>query len=148
MGRLENKTAVITGAATGIGQATAEIFANEGARVMIGDINEDQMKDTVEAIRQNGGQADAFHLDVSDENSVKAFADQIKEACGTIDILFNNAGVDQEGGKVHEYPVDLFDRIISVDLRGTFLCSKYLIPLMLEKGGSIINTSSMSGRGP
>lgn len=80
MGRLENKTAVITGAATGIGQATAEIFANEGARVMIGDINEDQMKDTVEAIRQNGGQADAFHLDVSDENSVKAFADQIKDA--------------------------------------------------------------------
>lgn len=73
MGRLENKTAVITGAATGIGQATAEVFANEGARVMIGDINEDQMKDTVEAIRQNGGQADAFHLDVSDENSVKAF---------------------------------------------------------------------------
>ncbi|MEC1650295.1 SDR family oxidoreductase [Bacillus vallismortis] len=146
MGRLENKTAVITGAATGIGQATAEVFANEGARVIIGDINADQMEETVEAIRQKGGQADAFHLDVSDENSVKAFADQIKDACDTIDILFNNAGVDQEGGKVHEYPVDLFDRIIAVDLRGTFLCSKYLIPLMLEKGGSIINTSSMSGR--
>ncbi|MCY9119692.1 SDR family oxidoreductase [Bacillus spizizenii] len=146
MGRLENKTAVITGAATGIGQATAEVFANEGARVMIGDINKDQMKETVEAIRKNGGEADAFHLDVSDENSVKAFADQIKDAYGTIDILFNNAGVDHEGGKVHEYPVDLFDRIIAVDLRGTFLCSKYLIPLMLEKGGSIINTSSMSGR--
>ncbi|MBU2659413.1 SDR family oxidoreductase [Bacillus cabrialesii] len=145
MGRLENKTAVITGAATGIGQATAEVFTNEGARVMIGDINTDQMKETVEAIRQNGGQADAFHLDVSDENSVKAFADQMKEACGTIDILFNNAGVDQEGGKVHEYPVELFDRIMAVDLRGTFLCSKYLIPLMLENGGSIINTSSMSG---
>ncbi|ARB39148.1 SDR family oxidoreductase [Bacillus subtilis] len=146
MGRLENKTAVITGAATGIGQATAEVFANEGARVIIGDINKDQMEETVDAIRKNGGQAESFHLDVSDENSVKAFADQIKDACGTIDILFNNAGVDQEGGKVHEYPVDLFDRIIAVDLRGTFLCSKYLIPLMLEKGGSIINTSSMSGR--
>lgn len=91
---------------------------------------------------KNGGQAESFHLDVSDENSVKAFADQIKDACGTIDILFNNAGVDQEGGKVHEYPIDLFDRIIAVDLRGTFLCSKYLIPLMLENGGSIINTSS------
>ncbi|MCY8203555.1 SDR family oxidoreductase [Bacillus sp. N12A5] len=146
MGRLENKTAVITGAATGIGQATAKVFANEGARVMIGDINEGQMKETVEAIRKNGGEADAFPLDVSDENSVKAFADHIKDACGTIDILFNNAGVDQEGGKLHEYPVELFDRIIAVDLRGTFLCSKYLIPLMLENGGSIINTSSMSGR--
>ncbi|MEC1645989.1 SDR family oxidoreductase [Bacillus halotolerans] len=146
MGRLDNKTAVITGAATGIGQATAEVFANEGARVIVGGMNEDQMKETVEAIRQNGGQAEAFHLDVSDEENVKQFADQLKDAYGTIDILFNNAGVDQEGGKVHEYPVDLFDRIIAVDLRGTFLCSKYLIPLMLEKGGSIINTSSMSGR--
>ncbi|MGR0119328.1 SDR family oxidoreductase [Bacillus halotolerans] len=146
MGRLDNKTAVITGAATGIGQATAEVFANEGARVIVGDMNEDQMKETVKAIRQNGGQAEAFHLDVSDEENVKQFADQLKDAYGKIDILFNNAGVDQEGGKVHEYPVDLFDRIIAVDLRGTFLCSKYLIPLMLEKGGSIINTSSMSGR--
>ncbi|CAF1885898.1 putative oxidoreductase Rv0769 [Bacillus subtilis] len=74
MGRLENKTAVITGAATGIGQATAEVFANEGARVIIGDINKDQMEETVDAIRKNGGQAESFHLDVSDENSVKAFA--------------------------------------------------------------------------
>ncbi|WP_406589470.1 SDR family oxidoreductase [Bacillus atrophaeus] len=146
MGRLKNKTAVITGAATGIGQATAQVFANEGAHVICADINEDQMKETAESIRKNGGQAEAFHLDVSDEDNVKSFAKQMKDTFGTIDILFNNAGVDQEGGKVHEYPVELFDRIIAVDLRGTFLCSKYLIPLMLEKGGSIINTSSMSGR--
>ncbi|ABS76013.1 SDR family oxidoreductase [Bacillus velezensis] len=146
MGRLTDKTAIITGAATGIGQATARVFADEGARVICGDINESELNETVSAIRKNGGEAEAFHLDVSNEENVKSFADGIQQKYGTIDILFNNAGVDQEGGKVHEYPVDLFDRIIAVDLRGTFLCSKYLIPLMLEKGGSIINTSSMSGR--
>ncbi|MGD6817209.1 SDR family oxidoreductase [Metabacillus sp. 113a] len=146
MGRLENKTAVITGAATGIGQATAEIFAREGAHVICADINEEQMKKTVERIKGNGGQAEAWHLDVSSEKNVIEFSEKVKEKHGVIHILFNNAGVDQQGGKVHEYPIDLFDKIIAVDLRGTFLTSKYLIPLMLEHGGSIINTSSMSGR--
>ncbi|WP_338778389.1 SDR family oxidoreductase [Metabacillus sp. FJAT-52054] len=146
MERLENKTAVITGAATGIGQATALVFAREGAKVICADINEAEMKKTVEKIKENGGQAEAAYLDVSSEDSVVDFAEKIKESYGTIDILFNNAGVDQQGGKVHEYPVELFDKIIAVDLRGTFLASKYLIPLMLDNGGSIINTSSMSGR--
>ncbi|AZB44397.1 SDR family oxidoreductase [Bacillus sp. FJAT-42376] len=146
MGRLENKTAVITGAATGIGQATAEIFAREGAKVICADINKDEMQKTVDKINKDGGQAEAVYLDVSSEESVIDFAGKLKEAYGTIDILFNNAGVDQQGGKVHEYPVELFDKIIAVDLRGTFLTSKYVIPLMLENGGSIINTSSMSGR--
>ncbi|MCM3597578.1 SDR family oxidoreductase [Metabacillus idriensis] len=146
MGRLKDKLAVITGAATGIGAATAEVFANEGATVICADIKEDQLHETVEAIRSIGGQAEAYYLDVAEEESVVSFAEKIKQAYGKIDILFNNAGVDQQGGKVHEYPVELFDRIMAVDLRGTFLCSKYLIPLMLENGGSIINTSSMSGR--
>ncbi|SFC56755.1 hypothetical protein SAMN05443252_104354 [Bacillus sp. OV322] len=146
MGRLENKVAVITGSATGIGQAAAELFAREGATVLCADVKEDQVKETVDTIKKNNGKAYAYHVDVSSEESVSAFAKQVKEEHGTIDVLFNNAGVDQEGGKVHEYPVELFDSIIAVDLRGTFLCSKYLIPLMLDGGGSIINTSSMSGR--
>lgn len=105
MGRLSGKTAIITGAATGIGQATARVFADEGARVICGDINESELNETVRAITKNGGEAEAFHLDVSDEENVKSFADGIQQKYGTIDILFNNAGVDQEGGKVHEYPV-------------------------------------------
>ncbi|MDX8342303.1 SDR family oxidoreductase [Rossellomorea sp. YZS02] len=145
MGRLEDKVAVITGAATGIGAATAKVFALEGATVICGDVNNEQMNKTVEEIRGKGGKAEAYHLDVSNEESVTTFASTVKEQFHTIDILFNNAGVDEQGGKVHEYPVELFDRIMAVDLRGTFLCSKYLIPLMLEGGGSIINTASMSG---
>lgn len=74
-------------------------FADEGARVICGDINESELNETVSAIRKNGGEAEAFHLDVSDEENVKSFADGIQQKYGTIDILFNNAGVDQEGGK-------------------------------------------------
>ncbi|MFC7322356.1 SDR family oxidoreductase [Halobacillus campisalis] len=147
MGRLDQKVAVVTGAATGIGEATVKLFANEGATVVCADINEEQVEDTVQKIKEDGGNAEYHYLDVSVEESVQNLADHLKETYGSIDILFNNAGIDEEGGKVHEYPVELFDRIISVDLRGTFLSSKYLIPLMLEGGsGSIINTSSMSGR--
>ncbi|KGP92208.1 short-chain dehydrogenase [Pontibacillus chungwhensis BH030062] len=146
MDRLQDKIAVITGAATGIGQATAERFSEEGATVICADVDQDGMDRTVTQIRENGGNAEAYYLDVSDVESVQTFAKQVEEKYKKIDILFNNAGVDQEGGKVHEYPVELFDRIINVDLRGTFLASKFLIPLMLEEGGSIINTSSMSGQ--
>ena len=146
MGRLDQKVAVITGSATGIGQATALVFAEQGATVVCADVSLEKAQQTVEQIKQQGGKAEAVHVDVSDVESVEQLAKHVKETYGTIDVLFNNAGIDEQGGKVHEYPIDLFDRIIAVDLRGTFLVSKFLIPLMLDNGGSIINTSSMSGR--
>ena len=146
MGRLDQKIAVITGSATGIGQATALVFAEQGATVICADVSLEKAQQTVEQITQQGGKAEAVHVDVSDVESVEQLAKHIKETYGTVDVLFNNAGIDEQGGKVHEYPIDLFDRIIAVDLRGTFLVSKFLIPLMLDNGGSIINTSSMSGR--
>ncbi|MCQ4091718.1 SDR family oxidoreductase [Exiguobacterium sp. LL15] len=146
MGRLDQKVAVITGSATGIGQATALVFAEQGATVVCADVSLEKAQQTVEQITQQGGKAEAVHVDVSDVESVEQLAKHVKETYGTIDVLFNNAGIDEQGGKVHEYPIDFFDRIIAVDLRGTFLVSKFLIPLMLDNGGSIINTSSMSGR--
>ncbi|UKS56037.1 SDR family oxidoreductase [Exiguobacterium acetylicum] len=146
MGRLDQKVAVITGSATGIGQATALVFAEQGATVVCADVSLEKAQQTVEQITQQGGKAEAVHVDVSDVESVEQLAKHIKETYGTVDVLFNNAGIDEQGGKVHDYPIDLFDRIIAVDLRGTFLVSKFLIPLMLDNGGSIINTSSMSGR--
>lgn len=146
MGRLDQKIAVITGSATGIGQATALVFAEQGATVVCADVSLEKAQQTVEQITQQGGKAEAVHVAVSDVESVEQLAKHVKETYGTVDVLFNNAGIDEQGGKVHEYPIDLFDRIIAVDLRGTFLVSKFLIPLMLDNGGSIINTSSMSGR--
>jgi len=143
--RLKNRIAIITGAATGIGSATAKLFAQEGATVICADINTDELKETVDTIGQDGGQAESHQLDISDEQAVRNFADVIRQKHGHIDILFNNAGIDKEGGKLHEYPTELFDRIMSIDLRGTFLVSKYIIPLMLDNGGSIINVASMSG---
>nr|WP_318540679.1 SDR family oxidoreductase [Terribacillus saccharophilus] len=146
MGKLDNRITVVTGGATGIGRATASLFAEEGATVLVADIKKDEMTDLVEAIQSAGGKAEAYEIDVSDEDSVKQFADQVKNSYGKVDVLFNNAGIDQEGGKVHEYPIELFDSIQKTDLRGTFLMSKFLIPLMLENGkGAIVNNASMSG---
>jgi meso-butanediol dehydrogenase / (S,S)-butanediol dehydrogenase / diacetyl reductase len=146
LGKLDNRIAVVTGGATGIGRATASLFAEEGATVLVADIKKDAMTDLIESIQSAGGKAEAYEIDVSDENSVKLFADQVKDSYGKLDVLFNNAGIDQEGGKVHEYPIELFDSIQKTDLRGTFLMSKFLIPLMLENGkGTIVNNASMSG---
>ncbi|MCM3540147.1 SDR family oxidoreductase [Priestia endophytica] len=145
MSRLQSKTAIITGASSGIGKATAERFSKEGAVVICADIKKDAVKEVVDHINEQGGQAYAYYLDISNQDEVMKFADEMKEKFGTIDILFNNAGTDTEGGRLHEYPVELWDKLMSVDLRGTFLVSKYLIPLMLEEGGSIINNSSVSG---
>ncbi|MBF7016282.1 SDR family oxidoreductase [Staphylococcus durrellii] len=145
MGRLDNKIAIITGASTGIGRASAEALAEEGAEVLAFDISDD-LDDTVNAIKNAGGKVKAYHIDISDEHAVERAAKSIKENYGAIDVLFNNAGVDNAAGRIHEYPIEVFDKIINVDLRGTFLMTKFFIPLMLDNGGSIINTASFSGQ--
>ncbi len=147
MDRLANKVAVITGAASGIGEATAIRFAEEGARVVIVDIDTKGSQHLADHIRGLGGDAAIVECDVSQEDSVKALVSAIDSQYGEVHVLFNNAGIDVAGGKLAEYPVELWDRIMSVDLRGTFLVSKYMIPLMLESTGgrSIINCSSVSG---
>lgn len=147
MGRLETKVSVITGAASGIGEATAIRFAEEGARVVVVDVDTEGSRRLVKLIREQGGDAYAIDCDVSSEESVQRLAHTLSDKYGELQVLFNNAGIDVAGGKLADYPVELWDRIMSVDLRGTFLVSKYLIPLMLKTPGghSIINCSSVSG---
>ncbi|WP_440858226.1 SDR family oxidoreductase [Staphylococcus shinii] len=144
MGRLEDKVTVLTGVSTGIGAATAHVLAKEGAHVIAVDISE-KVHDTVKEINNAGYKASGYTVDVSDEHAVERFAEAIKEKFSTIDVLFNNAGVDNAAGRIHEYPVEVFDKIMGVDLRGTFLMTKFFLPLMMDEGGSIINTSSFSG---
>ncbi|ASE36903.1 SDR family oxidoreductase [Staphylococcus pettenkoferi] len=143
--RMKDKIIVVTGAHTGIGAASAKALAEEGAHVLAVDVDKG-VEETVEEIKEAGNQASAFIVDISEQSEVETFAETLKSQYGHIDALFNNAGVDNSAGRIHEYPVEVFDRIMGVDLRGTFMMTKYLIPLMLDNGGSIINTASFSGQ--
>nr|WP_242688951.1 SDR family oxidoreductase [Staphylococcus simiae] len=143
--RLENKIAIVTGASTGIGRASAMQLALDGAHVLAVDIS-DQLSQTVADIREQGGQATAYNVDVSDDQQVESFANEVERRYGHIDVLFNNAGVDNAAGRIHEYPIDVYDKIMNVDMRGTFLMTKLLLPLMMTQGGAIVNTASFSGQ--
>lgn len=145
MKRLENKIVVVTGASTGIGAASAKELAKEGAHVLAVDISE-ELEQTVQDIEKDGGKATSYRVDVSDEHQVEAFAQKVKDEFEHVDALFNNAGVDNGAGRIHEYPIEVFDKIMGVDMRGTFLMTKFLLPLMMDNGGSVVNTASFSGQ--
>lgn len=142
MKSLENKNAVITGGAGAIGKTTAQRFLEEGARVLLVDLNEDDLKEVVEAL----GSDDAFYAvaDVSSEDDVKSYADVAKKQFGKVDIFFNNAGVEGVVKPVQDYPTEEFDKLMGVNVRGAWLGMKYIIPLMKE-GGSIVISSSVAG---
>ena len=139
------KVVLITGAATGIGRATALAFSEQGARVVIGDIG-DAAAETAAQIRTTGGDALFVPADVSDATSVQALVRAAVDRYGRIDAAFNNAGVLPPTAGLADMSEADFDRVISVDLRGVFLCLKYEIRAMLESGGgAIVNTASVAG---
>lgn len=140
----KDKTVLITGAATGIGESTAIEFAKAGANIVVADWNADEGQKTVDTIKADGGEARFIKLDVRDSASVKAMVDQTVEWYGRLDCAFNNAGIMEENAKLADVPEDMWDRIIGVNLKGVFLCMKYQLPVMVAQGGgSIINTSSV-----
>ena len=142
--RLKNKVALITGAASGMGESAARIFADEGARVMIADILENEGAAVAEAIKASGGDASFVALDVSNEEQWRSGIDATVATYGRLDILVNNAGLS--GAVTDRMDVEYFDRLMSVNARGNFLGMKYAIPAMRKTGGgSIVNMSSMSG---
>jgi NAD(P)-dependent dehydrogenase (short-subunit alcohol dehydrogenase family) len=142
VGRLDGKICLITGAGSGIGEASARLFAKEGARVIVADIDEDAAKRTVGAIEQAGGQATADRVDVTDERQTVALAQRIVERYQRIDVLFNNAGIAGVGDIVETEP-HLFDEVVKVNVRGVFLMSRAVVPQMIkQRSGSIINMSS------
>lgn len=142
MGRLDGKVCLITGAGSGIGEASAKLFAREGARVLVADIDEAAAKRTTAAIEQAGGQAAADKVDVTDEKETVALAQRTVERYQRIDVLFNNAGIAGVGDVVETDP-DLFDNVMRVNVRGVFLMSRAVVPHMIrQRAGSIINMSS------
>lgn len=144
-GRLEGKGAIITGATSGIGEATALLFAKEGARVAVVGRKEEKGQEVVEKIKSSGGEAFFIKADVTNEEEVKEMVETAAKDLGSIDVLFNNAGVVQ-AGKVHETEAKTWDFVIDVNLKGVYLCSKYVIPHMQkQKKGSIISTASIAG---
>ncbi|HTD19275.1 MAG TPA: SDR family NAD(P)-dependent oxidoreductase, partial [Ktedonobacteraceae bacterium] len=146
MGKLAGRTAIVTGGANGIGRGIAEAFAREGADVVVADIaTSDQAQPVIEAIRQAQQKALYFHTDVADEKQVQAMVNAALEAFGHIDILVNNAGIFTQS-LVEDLPVADWDRVLNVNLRGTFLCTHYVLPHLLKQGwGRIINIASQLG---
>jgi NAD(P)-dependent dehydrogenase (short-subunit alcohol dehydrogenase family) len=139
VGRLEGKVCLITGAGSGIGQASAKLFAVEGARVVVADIDLDAANETVAEI---GGSAVAEQVDVTDESQTHALAERVIDRLQRIDVLFNNAGIAGVGDIVETEP-ELFDRVMRVNVRGVYLMSRAVVPHMIkQKSGSIINMSS------
>jgi 3-oxoacyl-[acyl-carrier protein] reductase len=143
--RLQDKVAIITGAANGLGLSAAEIFACEGAKVALTDFNVEQGTQRANELREKGYDVTFFQVNVADRQSVEKMVNNVKEVYGGIDILVNNAGITRDA-MVWKLSVEDFQKVIDVNLTGVFHCTQAVLPTMIEKGwGRIINTSSVSG---
>lgn len=144
-GWLQDKVAVVTGAAGGIGRATAILFAQEGARVVIGDVDQKGGQSAVEEIKDLGGEATFVVCDVAKEADVIHLIETAKRKYSGLNTIFNNAGIEQPATPSHEVSEELFDRVMGINLKGTFFGCKHAIPLLREAGGgTIVNNSSVS----
>ena len=144
MARLENKVAVITGAGAGIARAAAKLFAAEGAKVVIAEINEEAGTSCAESINKHGGEAFYIKTDVTNEDSVKQLMDATVDRFESINVLFNCAGGSVADDRpVLDVDMELWQHTQDLDLKGPFLCCKYAIPHMINAGGgSVVNVSS------
>ncbi len=143
---LEGKVAIVTGAGSGIGAAVSRQLANEGAEIVVADLNEDAAHKTAAAIAADGGRARAFVVDVTDFEAVQRLVQFAVEECGGLNLAVNNAGVDGVRAAVADYPLDDWHRLMNVNLNSVFYCMKYEIGAMLKSGGgAIVNMSSALG---
>ncbi len=147
MGMVLDKTILVTGGASGIGQATAILLAAEGARVVIADLSLDAGNKTVEKIVRAGGQAEAHKVDVSDHTQMSALVEAIADRYGSLDGAFNNAGVPGPVANVCKLTMDDWDEVIKINLTGVFASIKCEVAQMVKqvRGGSIVNTASVCG---
>ncbi len=144
--RYAGKVAVITGAAGGIGRATAERLAAEGAKVVVTDLASPQLEETAAVVRAAGGEALALAVDVTREDDVKRMIAEAERVYRGIDLLVNNAGIEGAVTPLEDYPVEMFDRVLAVNVRGVFLGLKHGGPAIIRRGGgAIVNLASVAG---
>lgn len=142
----KNKVALVTGAGSGMGLATAQAFAAEGTAVALADINELTIRTAAERLVAAGGQAIAIRCDVTDESQVKSMVEQTVSAFGWLDAVFNNAGVQSLAAETADATSEEFDRVNAINLRSVWLCMKYeLLQMRRQKRGAIVNNSSIGG---
>ena len=146
-GILDGKVALITGAGSGIGRATSAIFAREGARLILADVVEDAGQATLQAIKQSGAEAVFVRTDVSKSADVEALIAKAVATYSRLDCAFNNAGIEGAGALTHKCTAENWNRVISINLTGVWMCMKAEITQMLLQGGggAIVNTSSLAG---
>ncbi len=146
MDRMENKVALVTGGGSGIGRAAAQLFAREGAKVVIADINAEGGEETLQIMREAGSEAIFVRTDVSKAGDVEALIDKIIEIHGRLDCAYNNAGILGDIVSVADHNEEAWDHTIETNLKGTWLCMKHQIPQMLKQGnGAIVNTTATAG---
>lgn len=139
------KVALITGASSGIGRASAVAFARAGAAVMIGDVQTEGAAETIRIIESAGGNAGFVRCDVATAADVKNLIDRTVAAHGRLDYAFNNAGIEGQQATTPECTEENWDRVVAINLKGVWLCMKYEIPEILRQGGAIVNCSSVAG---
>ncbi len=143
---LKDRVALVTGGGSGIGRSTALAFAEEGAKVVVADVMVEGGEETVKMIKEAGGEAMFVKTDVSKAKEVEALVQKAVDEYSRLDCAFNNAGIEGEISSLQEQSEENWDRVISINLKGVWLCMKYEIPQMLKQGsGAIVNTSSIAG---
>lgn len=147
MEEFKGKVALVTGAASGIGRSTAQLFADRGARVVVSDLDDEGARETVDLIRRSGGEAEFVHTDVASAAECEALVQYTLDTFGRLDFACNNAGIGGDLSPTGEYSIDNWQKTIGVNLSGVFYCTRYEIPAMLKTGGgSIVNMASILGQ--
>ena len=143
--QLDDRVALITGAASGMGQAAALLLAKEGAKIGVLDLSAEDVQETVDKINNSGGQAIPLIADVSQPDQMQQAATQLADKWGRIDIVFANAGVNGVWAPLDELEPEEWDRTLAINLKGTFLSVKYALPYLKKQGGAVVVTSSVNG---
>lgn len=146
MGRVDGKVALVTGGSLGIGRAACQLLAKEGARVAVTDVLDKEGEESVQKIRSLGGEAAYWHLDVVNEANVQEVFADVRERFGGLNVVVNNAGITGANKPTDEVSEEEWDRVMAVNVKGPFFCTKHAIPYMRSAGGgSVINLSSIYG---